>query len=115
MELGLLLHLLFLFALYSLEMWAIGYLAPKSIIETVYKQSGVSIAWASALFGGICILLGILETADFISPLVESLAPAIGEDKTFSYRIALLIESLCRVEMILFPGLCSIQEHDHSR
>ena len=108
------LHLLFLFALYTLEMWAIGYLAPKSILETVYKQAGVYITWATALFAGICILLGVLETSVFISPLVEMLAPAAGEDKSLAYWFANLIESLCRVEMLLFPGICALEEQKYS-
>lgn len=108
------LYLLFIFALYTLEMWAIGYLAPKTIIETVYKQSGTYITWLSALFARICILLGVLEESVFISPLVKVFAPAEGESKSFAYCFAQLIESLCRAEMLLFPGLCALKEQDYS-
>lgn len=70
------LYLLFIFALYTLEMWAIGYLAPKTIIETVYKQSGTYITWLSALFARICILLGVLGRICFYFSSCKSVRPS---------------------------------------
>lgn len=106
--------LLGFFALYTLEMWFIGYFAPKRLIEKVYDQSGIYITWASALFAGVCFLLALAETYAFVNPIVETLAPAEDEHASIAYRIASLIETLCWVEVIFFPGICAFSEQDKS-
>lgn len=92
---------LFVFALYTLTMWFVGYFAPKRVILQAYRETGVKLYWVDGAFGAVGFVLMLIVTIFALSPMLEELQYTVSDG---TYRLAGFLEDVARAEFLVFPA-----------